>query len=218
EAHGVRLHVRKAGRSDAPRVLLIHGASANLLELWGPLADPLAADFHVVAYDRPGMGHSTRARRNGHALAHQAALAAKVLESVGGGPSIVVGHSLGSAVALRLALDHPQLVAGLVLIAPASHPYPGQPAWWARLAATPLLGDVFCGLIVPRLGPVLGRAGIANNFAPASAPESYVEDAGVGLIFRPRAFRASALDVCATKREFVAQAPRYSELFTPAVI
>ena len=38
------------------------------------------------------------------------------------------------------------------------------------------------------------------------------------LIFRPAAFRASAFDVCASKREFAAQAPRYGELFTPAVV
>jgi pimeloyl-ACP methyl ester carboxylesterase len=218
DADGVRLHVRENGRPGTPRVLLIHGASANLLEMWSPIAGSISDDFHVVAYDRPGMGHSTRSRRNGHGLAHQAALAARVLEATGSGPAIVVGHSLGAAIALRLALDFPNLAAGLVLVAPASHPYPGEPAWWARLAASPVIGEIFCGLLVPWLGPILGRAGIANNFAPGHAPDAYIEDAGVGLIFRPRAFRASALDVCATKREFAAQAPRYPDLFTPAVI
>jgi pimeloyl-ACP methyl ester carboxylesterase len=218
EAGGARLHVREQGPAHAPRVLLIHGASANLLELWTALADELSASHRVVAYDRPGMGHSTRSARNGHELAHQARLAARVLEATGEGPAIVVGHSLGAAVALRLALDRPALAAGLVLIAPASHPYPGQPAWWARLSATPVIGDIFCGLIVPWVGPVLGQAGVANNFAPAPTPAGYAEETGVGLIFRPQAFRASALDVGATKREFAAQAPRYPELFTPTVI
>jgi pimeloyl-ACP methyl ester carboxylesterase len=215
---GARLHVREAGDAAAPPLLLIHGASSNLLELWGPLADELAPTHHVIAYDRPGMGHSTRAARDAHTLAAQARCAARVLEETGAGPAMIVGHSLGAAVALRLALDHPQLARGLVLIAPACNPYPGQPAWWARLSATPVLGDIFCGLLVPWLGPVMSAASIANNFWPATAPATYADEAGVPLIFRPRAFRASALDVCATQAEFAAQAPRYRELLTPAVI
>jgi pimeloyl-ACP methyl ester carboxylesterase len=105
-----------------------------------------------------------------------------------------------------------------VLIAPASHPYPGKNAWWARLSATPLLGWAFCALVVPWLGPLMGQAGIAQNFWPAAAPAGYFNDAGVGLIFRPIAFRANARDVVATRREFAAQAPAYPELFAPVVI
>jgi pimeloyl-ACP methyl ester carboxylesterase len=215
---GMRLHVREAGQEGAPRLLLIHGASANLRELWTPLADEFAPLHRVIAYDRPGMGYSDRPRRNGHAVAYQAACAARVLEASGDGPATIIAHSLGSAVALRLALDHPHLVRGLVLIAPASHPYPWKPAWWARLSATPVLGDIFCGLLIPALGPPMSPASIANNFWPASAPYDYINEAGVPLIFRPRAFRASALDVCASNAEFGAQQPRYGEIFTPTVI
>lgn len=218
EVEGARLHVREAGQAGAPRLLLIHGASSNLLELWGPLAAEFAPLHRVIAYDRPGMGHSTRPRRGAHTLATQAQYAARVLEQTGEGPAIVVAHSLGAAVALRLALDHPRLVSGLVLIAPAANPYPGKPAWWARLSAAPALGDIFCGLLIPWLGPAMSAASVANNFWPAPTPVNYAEDAGVPLIFRPRAFRASARDVCATKAEFAAQQPRYGELFAPTVI
>lgn len=204
--------------SSAARILLIHGASANLLELWGPLADEFAPRHAIIAFDRPGLGFSTRVKRKGYMLAYQAQCAARVLEATGDTPAIIVGHSLGAAVALRLALDHPQHVRGLVLIAPACNPYPGKPAWWARLASTPLLGDIFCGLITPWLGPMLSSASIANNFWPAPVPVGYPENAGVPLIFRPRAFRANALDVCATNAEFAAQAPRYADLLTPTLI
>jgi len=218
DADDVKLHIREAGMAGAPRVLLIHGASANLLELWGPLADEFSPLHHVIAFDRPGYGYSARPRRNGHSLAYQAQCAARVLEATGEGPALVVAHSLGAAVSLRLALDFPHLVSALVLIAPACNPYPGKPAWWARLSATPLLGDIFCGLIVPWVGPMVSGSSVANNFWPSPTPVNYVEQAGVPLIFRPRAFRASALDVCATKREFAAQQPRYAELFTPTVV
>lgn len=236
DADGVRLHVREAGpfgllpsatvetraaggnAPGSPRILLIHGASSNLLELWGPLAEEFSPLHHVIAYDRPGMGHSARAKRDAHTLAHQAKCAARVLEQVGDGPAIVVAHSLGSAVALRLALDHSHLVRGLVLVAPACNPYPGKPAWWARLSATPVLGDLFCSLIIPWLGPPMSPQSVANNFWPAPVPVNYLDAAGVPLIFRPRAFRASAFDVCASNVEFGAQQPRYAELFTPAIV
>jgi pimeloyl-ACP methyl ester carboxylesterase len=218
DCEGVRLHLREAGMKGLPRMLLIHGASSNLRELWTPLADEFSPLHRVIAYDRPGMGYSGRAKRNAHTMAYQARCAAKVLEETGEGPAIIVAHSLGAAVALRLALDHPQLVQGLVLIAPACNPYPWKPAWWARLSATPVIGDLFCGLLIPLLGPPMSPASVANNFWPAAVPVNYLRDAAVPLIFRPRAFRASALDVCASNVEFGAQQPRYGELFTPCVI
>lgn len=217
ESQGARLHVREAGDEAAPRVLLVHGASANLRELWGPLAADLTHDHRVIAFDRPGYGHSTRPARGAQQLRVQARMAADVLEAAGG-KAIVVGHSLGAAVSLRLAIERPELVSALVLIAPASHPYPGPNAWWARLAAAPVAGHLFCTTLIPWLGPILGQAGIANNFWPSKAPEGYYQDAGVGLIFRPQAFRASARDVLATKSEFTAQAPLYRDLLTPAII
>ena len=43
----------------------IHGASSNLLAPWGPLAEEFSPLHRVIAYDRPGMGHSTRMKRDG---------------------------------------------------------------------------------------------------------------------------------------------------------
>jgi pimeloyl-ACP methyl ester carboxylesterase len=218
ESQGARLHVLEAGPEDAPRMLLIHGASANLRELWHPLADTLAQDHRIIAFDRPGYGFSTRPKHGAHHLATQARMAADVLRATGDSPAIIIAHSLGAAYALRLALDEPALVRGLVLVAPASHPYPGKNAWWARLSSAPILGDLFCTLLIPWLGPTIGQGGVANNFYPSKVPVNYYSDAGVGLIFRPRAFRSSARDVCATKTEFETQAPLYPEILTPTII
>lgn len=218
DADGARIHVCEAGAANTPPLLLIHGASSNLLELWGPLAEEFSPLHRVIAYDRPGMGHSTRTRRGAHTLRSQAQVAARVLAETCNEPALIVAHSLGSAVALRLALDHAHLVRGLVLIAPASNPYPGKPAWWARLSASPVLGDLFCNLLIPFLGPLMSAKSVANNFWPAPTPVDYQRHAGVALIFRPAAFRASAQDVCASKAECAAQQPRYGELLTPAVI
>ena len=122
DADGVRVHMREDGPDGEPRVLLIHGAGSNLRELWGPLADALTPTQRVIAYDRPGMGYSGRSP-GAQMLAAQARVAAQVLEAAGNGPALVVGHSLGAAVSLRLALDFPHLVRGLVLVAPAGMPH-----------------------------------------------------------------------------------------------
>lgn len=216
--HGkARVHMREAGEAGAPRVLLIHGANANLRELWTPFAETLTEDFRVIAMDRPGLGYSSRPKR-ARTLAVQADLAAAVLRESGGEPAIIVGHSYGAAVALRLALDAPHLVRGLVLLAPACCEFPGKPIWWARLAATPILGHLFCGLLIPNLGPLLARANIDRNFHPGAAPEGYYEACGVGLAFRPSAFRASAEDVCRANAEFAAQTPRYPDILAPTIV
>lgn len=216
-ADGERLHLREDGPEGAPRILLVHGAGSNLRELWGPLAHEFTPSHRVIAYDRPGMGYSDRTR-GAHALAAQARAAASVLEATGSGPALVVGHSLGAAVSLRLALDFPHLVRGLVLIAPAGMPHLRKRAWYTRLSATPVLGEAFCGWIVPWVAPIAVGPGLANNFWPAAVPAGYQNETALPLLFRPRTFRANAQDVCATHAEFDAQSPRYAELFTPAII
>ena len=211
------VHLHAAGPEDGVPVLLLHGASANLRELWTPVGEPLARTHRVIAIDRPGYGYSARTG-DAQTLAAQADFAAEALTQVAEEPAFVIAHSLGAAVALRLAIEYPERVRGLVLIAPASHPYPGNNVWWARLAAAPVLGAAFSRWLVPLFGPGQLKGGIANTFAPAEPPEEYVEDAGVGLAFRPGAFRASAKDVIATKKEFAAQAPLYGDIMTPTII
>ncbi|MBL8549347.1 MAG: alpha/beta fold hydrolase [Hyphomonadaceae bacterium] len=215
EADGLKLHIVERGAEGAPALLFLHGANANAREFL-PLAEELAADHRVLVIDRPGYGYSGM-RRGAQKIAAQAQVAARALESIADAPAIVVCHSLGAGVGLRLALDHPQLVRGLVLIAPASHPYPGGNAWWTKLAANLITGPLF-NPIVAAVGPAASRGAIANTFHPAPAPEDYYEEAAVGLTFRPAAFRACAREVAATKREYALQAPRYCDIDAPAIV
>ncbi|MEM8617253.1 MAG: alpha/beta hydrolase, partial [Pseudomonadota bacterium] len=138
---GTRVHVLVDGASGPP-VLMIHGASANAREFTQTLAPRLSDRHRVFMVDRPGHGHTARPVA-GHTLAVQADLAAKALEALAPGErAVVVGHSFGGAVALRLALDHPENVKGLVLLAPVSHDWGGGgQAWYNRYAAMPVVGS-----------------------------------------------------------------------------
>ena len=214
---GYGVHVIEAGKAGPP-VLMIHGASANAREFIWTLAPKLEQGFRVLMADRPGHGHSQRPPRADR-LGVQAAQMAGVLEKMAPGEqAIVVGHSFGGAVALRLALDRPELVKGLVLLAPVTHDWGNYGhAWYNRFAASRVTGPVF-SQVVPFVGPAQVGAGIGNVFDPSPAPENYYEKSGIGLLFRPPAFRANARDVRVLDRELAEQSKRYGELTMPVVV
>ncbi|MFN3608197.1 MAG: alpha/beta fold hydrolase [Hyphomonas sp.] len=217
---GHDVHVITRGPADAPVALLIHGASANAREFTGTLAPRLERDVRVLMADRPGHGYSDRFD-GADTLAAQAAQMAGMLDQIAPGQKVVVaGHSFGGAVALRLALDRPDLVSSLVLLAPVTHDWgdaEGGTAWYNSIAATPVVGHVFSQLL-PILGPAQVRNGIKGVFDPAPTPPDYYENSGLGLLLRPPNFRANARDMTQLKGELAEQSARYGELSLPITV
>lgn len=133
-----RVHYVVAGRPlpAAARVLFVHGSPGTWDGWKGFLEDPaLRSAARLLAVDRPGFGGSER----GHAvpsLAEQAAALARVLDGEPGPPAVVVGHSLGGPIAARLAMDRPDLVAGLLLVAPSIDPGEERHRWYNVAGAT----------------------------------------------------------------------------------
>jgi len=125
-----RLHYVASGVAGGPRVLFVHG-SPGTWEAWREyLRDPeLARQTRLLAPDRPGFGGSARGRAEG-SLGRQAAALAAVLAHEGGPPALVVGHSLGGPIAARLAIDRPDLVRGLLLVAPSIDPALEERRWF----------------------------------------------------------------------------------------
>lgn len=214
---GRDVHVLQQG-STGPAVLMIHGASANAREFTWTLAPRLDGDIRVLMADRPGHGYSERFD-GAEQLGLQARQMAGVLDALAPGEKVVVvGHSFGGAVALRLALDRPELVSGLVLLAPVTHDWGnGGTTWYNNLAAPPVLGNAFSQLL-PLVGPTQVRSGIGSVFRPAPAPDGYFENSAIGLLFRPPNFRANARDVKSLQEELGAQSARYPELKVPIIV
>jgi pimeloyl-ACP methyl ester carboxylesterase len=221
EVEGGKLHVLELG-AVAPRdlpIVLVHGASGNLQDLRLALGDRLAANRRVILVDRPGHGWSDRPGGVADASpARQAALIAQALARLGVERFVLLGHSLGGAVASALALAFPARVAGLVLLAPVTHPWEGGLAWYNAILSRPVIGPLFAHTVAVPLGIFLLDGGVASVFAPQAAPTDYVRCAAIRLLLRPAQFVANAQDLAALKAFVTAQAPRYGEIGAPTVI
>ena len=109
-------HLRM-GPEDGAAIVLVHGFGGDL-NGW-LFNQPVLAETHrVYAMDLPGHGRAEKAV-DGLDVAALAALLADYMVAAGTGPAHLVGHSMGGAVALKLALDKPDLVQRLTLLAPA---------------------------------------------------------------------------------------------------
>ena len=134
DAGSGRIHVATSGDTTAARrVLFVHG-SPGTWEAWrGFLSEPrLRERALLLAPDRPGFGGSSRGEAE-PSLARQAAAMAAVLDDSPGAanaPAVVVGHSLGGPIAVKLAIERPDLVGALLLVAPSVDPALEKRRWF----------------------------------------------------------------------------------------
>ena len=117
EAAGWRLNYQRAGGNEAAPIVLVHGFGGDL-NTWLFNQPDLAETHTVYALDLPGHGRSGKDVGAGDLAALSGVLGA-FLDALGIARAHLVGHSLGAAVALDLALGRPEAAASLTLIAPA---------------------------------------------------------------------------------------------------
>ncbi|MET7766651.1 alpha/beta hydrolase [Streptomyces sp. NPDC005393] len=111
----VKLHVRHRPGTASPPFLLVHGMASSA-RLWDEVADHLAAAGHpVYAVDLRGHGDSDTPAEGYDTPTAVADLVAAVA-AVGLPRVVVAGHSWGGNVSVRLAAEHPELVAALALV------------------------------------------------------------------------------------------------------
>jgi pimeloyl-ACP methyl ester carboxylesterase len=113
EIGDLRFRYRDWGGSG-PTVLLLHGL-ASTSRIWDLVAPLIAAGARVVALDQRGHGHSAKPD-DGYDFATIVGDAIALIDRLGLGPTVVVGHSWGASVALNAAAHHPDQVAAVVLV------------------------------------------------------------------------------------------------------
>ena len=207
------------GRAPVGTVLLLHGASGSSADPILALGRRLAVRYRVLAVDRPGHGWSDRiGGAEAASPARQASVVWEALTRLGVERAIVVGHSWSGALAANMALDHADRVAGLVLLSPVSHPWPGGGVTWYYSPTASVLGAFVTRVVTTPLGLLALRPAARAVFQPQDAPPDYVDAARVPLVLRPRTFRANAEDVAGLHAFVSEQSRRYGAIRAPTVI
>jgi len=129
-----------AGDDQKPLIIFVHGSPGSLSAFIDFLGDStLLEHAQLLSVDRPGFGDANF----GHAepsLYKQAALLKSVIEkNKNKRPVFLVGHSLGGPLIARVAMDYPDLVDGLIMVAPSIDPALEPNEWFRGPLASPFL-------------------------------------------------------------------------------
>ena len=183
-----RLRVTTWGSGSAPHAIVLPGISAD----WRGLAPQiwtlrrLGWTVHVI--DLPGFALRPALKASDASVEQLADYVARVVSGLGIPPALLLGHSLGGGVAMHLAIRRPELVSGLVLVAPVGL---GVSLHWVyKLYCVPLLGRAL-------LRPSVLKASAIRRFLVGSRRRDDTRFIAKlvrhGLRARPRALSARAI-------------------------
>jgi len=214
---GVRLHYVERGEG-AP-VVLIHGNTVSLMDFEASgLIDRLAINHRVIAFDRPGFGHSTRPRDRLWTPSAQADLLHAALARLGVEQPVVVGHSMGSMVAMALALNHPADVRSLIVLGGYYYSSLRVDALLTAPVALPVLGDVMRYTVTALSGRLAIKALVKGMFMPKDVPDTFFPVVSREMMLRPVQIRANAEDAAFMIPEAQRLSARLDELRMPVAI
>ena len=164
---GARIRYIDAGRG--PPVVLLHGLGASMYAWRKNVGAMAAAGFRVIAFDNRGFGLSDKPAVPYDNAAY-ARLAIALLDSLGISDAVLVGHSMGGAIAAEVAIEYPQRVRGLVLVGSAG--LGAREPLLFRVARWPVLGPA---VLAFRGRGYTARLLKATYFDPSKVTESDVD-------------------------------------------
>jgi pimeloyl-ACP methyl ester carboxylesterase len=209
EVEGVRLHYLERGQGR--HVILIHGLRGSAYDFEVSISEGLARDHHVIAFDRPGNGYSDPLPDDRQSVfvearqLHAAALKLGLLRP------LIVGYSLGAAVAIAYADAYPEDVAGVVTIAGHVMPCRVHVGALAFFAKRPLIAGVTSNTLLVPVGRLVGRMLLRRACSPQPMPASYAK-AALAMALRPRTFRYAPEELRRSADELRVLARRYGRL------
>lgn len=142
---GVRAHVRDYARdetnADAIPLVLIHG-SLGSLHVWEGWARELEPRWRLITVDLPGHGLTGAWPRDEYTIEAYTDFIEVLVDTLHLDRFVLVGHSMGGAVAWSFAATRPDRVSHLVLVDAAGYPRQGEAPLPTRLARMPVVGDI----------------------------------------------------------------------------
>ena len=217
DVDGVRLHYVERG--DGPALIMFHGMGALVQDLLGSgIVDEAAKRFRVIAFDRPGYGYSDRPSSGRWTPEAQMELARAATVELGIERPLVLGHSWGTLPALAWALDHPDEVAGLVLVAGPYFPFKNPSPLLMSMPSWPMVGAVMANTTSPLVVRAAGPGVLKQVFAPNPVPQEFLDRFPRGLALRPTQIRATSGDAGLVQMAQIRLSKRYGELKLPVAI
>lgn len=215
EVDGANLHYLDQG--EGTPIVMIHGLGGNLYHYAGTIFDDIASTNRAIAIDRPGCGYSERPGDYDSSTQVQANIIQKAIDKLGIKDPLIVGHSLGGAVALAHAVLHPGKARGYVLIAPAAGKPRSLPPMFKGLdVPAPLRRAIAWTIGVPmsiKAGPQITAA----IFAPQPMPSDFATESGGLLALRPKSLLTNMNDFAASGPSFERSRERYAEITAPVL-
>ena len=157
-------------------IIMLHGLAGNLRNFTYALVGKLDKDYRVIAIDRAGCGWSTRLKSESATLQEQARIVSEFIDKEQIEKPLIVGHSLGGAIALALALEYKNKISGLALICPATQIIDKIPDMFKFLnISSPLIRFFFAHTISSLIGTLTRK----ETFKAAFAPETICNDFGI---------------------------------------
>jgi pimeloyl-ACP methyl ester carboxylesterase len=209
-----RIHYVEQG--SGPPIVLVHGLSGQLLNFAYLDMAKLARTHRVILIDRPGAGYSTRGEQSSASIFQQAATVAAFIEALKLDKPLLVGHSLGGAIALAVGLNHPQSVSRLALIAPLTHAQSEPPeAFRGLMIASPPMRRAIAHTLATPLSIRKGPEVLQVVFGPEPVPNDFRTRGGGLLGLRPGNFYAASSDMLATVDDLPVMESRYPTLQMP---
>lgn len=210
EAHSVRAGDTQWSYyegGDGPTLVLLHGFAADKT-VWLPLAEQLTAHFHVVIPDLPGWGDSSRNAGSDYGIPAQAQRLQAFVDALHLQRFVMVGHSMGGAIAGVYAADHPQGVAALALL--DSYGLKSVPNAFDRASlagSNPFVYDDRAGF----------ERALALAFVQPPRVPGRIEDVFVARNRRDRAFIAHTFDQLRQPREYLVLQRELGRLTMPVL-
>ena len=193
DVDGVRLHYIELGEGEP--IVFLHGNGTMLQDFASSGVLDFAAKSHrVFAFDRPGFGYSDRPADRTWTPAAQAKLFHKAFAQLSIVDPVVVGHSWGTLVALRLAVDFPKDVARLVLLSGYYYPSARTDTLVAAPGAIPILGNVIQHTIGPIIGRLAANSSIRKMFKPLLVSPKFSAAYSKEMALRPSQLKAVAAE------------------------
>jgi pimeloyl-ACP methyl ester carboxylesterase len=216
---GTRLHLREFGDAGKPALLLIHGLGGQMGHFTYGVAQRLADEFRVVVIDRPGSGYSERADDGPVRIGAQADTVAALIDALALDRPVVVGHSLGGAIALALAWQYPGKVRALALIAPLIFlPKEASPAFAALAVTSPGMRRFVGATLAVPATLLRSKAVLDIVFGPEPVPADYPTRGGGLLSLRPSQFVSASADFCAIGEALAPLQTHWAELALPVSV